>query len=68
MLWYKSRDFSFCSNGLNLTSRVSTLDVRICRRQILTSKVDPRTVRVGLQILIMAVDPLHRYSNEAERA
>ena len=36
------------------------------RRQILTSKVDPRTVRVKL--FIMAVDPELRYSNEVERA
>ena len=36
------------------------------RRQILTSKVDPSTVR--LKIFIMDMDPYHRYSNEAERA
>ena len=35
-------------------------------RQILTTKVDPRTVRVN--IFIMVVDPEHRYSNESERA
>ena len=33
---------------------------------VLTTKVDLRTVRV--KILLMAVDPLHRYSNETERA
>ena len=49
---------------LALTARGSTLDV--CRRQILTIKIDPRTVRV--KIFIMAVDPQHRYSNESERA
>ena len=38
----------------------------VCRRQILTTKVDPRTVRV--KIFLMAVDPYHRYSNESERA
>ena len=36
------------------------------RRQILTSKVHLRTVREN--IFISAVDPLHRYSNESERA
>ena len=36
------------------------------RRQILTSKVYPRTVRV--EIIIMTVVPKHTYSNEAERA
>ena len=40
----------------NLTS----LDVRT-----LSSKVDPRSVRV--HIFIMVVDPYHRYSNESER-
>ena len=37
-----------------------------CRRQILTSEVDPRTVRV--KTFLMAVDPYHMYSNESERA
>ena len=32
----------------------------------MTSKVDPRTVRV--KIFITAVDSQHRYSNESERA
>ena len=40
--------------------------LHVCRRQIMTSKVDPRTVRV--QIFMMAVDSNHRYSNESERA
>ena len=35
-------------------------------RQILTSKVNLRTVRVT--IFIMAVYPKHRYSSESERA
>ena len=35
-------------------------------RQILTNKVNPRTVSVN--IFIMIVDPEHRYSNESERA
>ena len=39
--------------GLTLTVRGSTLVVRIC--QILTTKVDPRTVR--LNIFLMAADP-----------
>ena len=38
----------------------------VYRRQILTSEVDPRTIRV--QIFLMAVDPYHIYSNESERA
>ena len=32
----------------------------------MTTKVDPRAVRV--KIFLMAVDPSHRYSNESERA
>ena len=40
-------------------------EVTICR-QILPSKVDTRTVRV--KIIIMTVDPLHRYSNEPKIA
>ena len=36
------------------------------RRQILTSKVDPRTVR--LKIFLMVVDQKHRYSNKSETA
>ena len=39
---------------LALTARGATLVV-ICRRHILTTKVDPRTVRV--QIFVMALDP-----------
>ena len=38
----------------------------VCRRQILTTKVDPRTV--GVQLFLMAIDTQHRYSNESERA
>ena len=45
----------------NLTS----VDVS-CRRQILTTKVDPRAARA--KIFIMAVDPYHRYSNESGSA
>ena len=40
---------------LILTARRSTLVVRIYRREILTSKVDPRTV--GVNLFIMVVDP-----------
>ena len=47
---------SFKYRKLNLTERGSTLDVKIyiCRRLILTSQVDLRTVRV--KIFIIAVD------------
>ena len=48
-----------------LTARGSTLVV-VCRRQILTTKVYPRTVRV--KIFLMAVDLYNRYSNESEGA
>ena len=48
---------------LNLTVRGSTLD--LCRCHILTSNVDPRTVRITK--FVMAVDPYHRYSNEVDR-
>ena len=58
---------------LTLTARGSIVDVYrrqnpICRRQILTSIVDPRSVR--LKIFIMTVDPSYRprYSSKAERA
>ena len=46
------------------TRATLTLVVRIWR-QILTSKVDPRTVRV--KTFPMAVDPWHNYLNEAGR-
>ena len=36
-------------NSLLLTVRASTLDVKIYRRQILTSKIDSGTVRVNEQ-------------------
>ena len=36
----------------------------VCRRQILTSEVDPHPVTVN--IFLMVVDPSHRYSNESE--
>ena len=42
------------------------LDLRRIRRLIPISKVDRHTERV--QIFIRAVDPLHRYSNEAASA
>ena len=51
---------------LTLTARVLTLESDVCRRQILTSKVNPRTVKV--KIFLIAEDPYHRYSNESERA
>ena len=38
---------------------------RQCRRHILTSKVDPRTVRVKLFLLV--ADTKDRYSDESER-
>ena len=38
----------------------------VCRRQILTYKDGQGTERI--KMFIMAVDPKHRYSNEAERA
>ena len=46
---------NYTHNHLTLTVRGSTLVVRTCSRQILTSKVDYRTVRVNM--VIMAVDP-----------
>ena len=36
----------------------------VCRRHILTCKVDPRAVRV--KIFVLSVYPQHRYSNESE--
>ena len=50
--------FNPYSPGIDFKSSESN----VCRRQ----KDDPRTVR--LKIFIMAVDPLHRYSNESEKA
>ena len=47
------------------TARGSTLVADVCRRQILTTKVNPRTV--GINIFLMAGNPQHRYSNESER-
>ena len=38
----------------------------VCRRQILTYKDCPCTERI--KHFLMAIDQLHRYSNESERA
>ena len=57
------------SNGyLSLSVLRLSLYVKsdVCRRQILTYKDGPRTEKN--KIFIMAEDPYHRYSNEAERA
>ena len=43
--------------------RLYTSESDVCRRQILTYKHGARTRRN--KIFIMAVDPLHRYTNEA---
>ena len=43
------------SAGINFRRQNPSVESDVCRRQILTSKVDPRTVRVKL--FIMAVDP-----------
>ena len=47
------------------SDRLYTSESDVCRRQILTYKDDPRTERIN--IFIAAIDPSHRYSNEAER-
>ena len=45
--------------GLTLKAlRSSSAESDVCRRQILTCKVDPRTVTVIL--FLMAVDPYHK--------
>ena len=49
-----------------MRGRLYTSESDVCRRQILTSKVDPRNVK--FKIFIIAVDVWHRYSREAERA
>ena len=46
--------------------RLYTSESDVCRRQILTYKDGPCTERI--KNMIMAVDPSHRYSSEAERA
>ena len=53
---------------LTLTARGQTLSSEsdVCRRQILTTKDYPRTVKV--KIFLMVLHPYHRYSNESERA
>ena len=48
-------DFKLKKKSLTLTVRGSTLVVKICRRQILTSKVYHRTVRI--KIFLVVVDP-----------
>ena len=45
--------------------RFYTSESDVCRSQILTYKDGPRTV--GNKNFIITVDPLHRYSNEADR-
>ena len=52
--------------ALQRGDRLYTSKSDVCRRQILTSKVDPRIVRG--KIFSMAVNPYHRYSNKSERA
>ena len=44
-----------CLLPLQRGDRLSTSESDVCRRQILTSKVDPRTERV--KIFIMVLDP-----------
>ena len=56
---------SFGERMLTLTAPGSTSDSDVCRRHIMTSTVDPRTVRVN--IFVVVVDALYRYSNKAER-
>ena len=46
--------------------RLYTSESDVCRRQILTYKVDPRAVIV-IHVFIMDRRPI-RYSNESERA
>ena len=46
--------------------RLQSSESDVCRRQILSSKVDLRTVRI--HIIILDVDPYLRYSNESETA
>ena len=54
----KSESFNPYSAGIDFSHHnLTSVDVRL---------VDPRTVRVKL--VIMAVDPYHRYSNKSERA
>ena len=40
---------------LQCGDRLQSSEYDVCRRQILTSKIDPRTV--GVKIFIMVVDP-----------
>ena len=48
--------FSPYSTGIDFKRQnLTILTSKVCRRQILTSKVDPRTVRVNK--FLMAVDP-----------
>ena len=54
------------SSPFQCGDRFYTSDSDVYRRQVLTSKVNPRTEKV--KIFTMAVDQQHRYSNEAERA
>ena len=58
-IWLRA-DFNPYNTGMDSDVRFA------CRLQILTSKVHPGTER--LKILILAVDPEHRYLNEAEMA
>ena len=45
--------------------RLKSSESDVCRRQILTTKIDPRTVIVNIYIMVVHLS--HRYSNESER-
>ena len=62
--WKSNKHKQPLQRGDRLKSWTSESDVY--RRQILTSEIDPRAVRI--KIFIMAVDPYHRHSNKSERA
>ena len=46
--------------------RLYTSESDVYRRQILTYEGGPRTEKI--KVFIMAVDPYHRYLNEAKKA
>ena len=71
-VWLRMVDCSEARNGCNtmcfliyLFNRVTVFyrsESDVCRRQIMTYKDGPR--HEIIKIVIMAVDPQHRYSNE----
>ena len=64
-MYGRGESFNLCEDESFIPYSAGIDFTDVYRRQILTTEVDPRAVRI--KIFIMAVDPWHGYSNESER-